>query len=276
MRRLLFFLFVCLLLISGCQKQQQEEKPELHFHVAALTGPLTLNPVFVRDSASAEVAALLHTTLLVTDPQTLTPLPRLITSWEYDREKLTYLFTLYPEAVWSDGTPITAEDVAFTMRVLSHPDYTGLLYLPLRYVLGAAEYKAGHASELADGDIAGIRVIDEKTLSVTLKEPYAPFLSLLTFAPLPARYLSAVKVRDLERHEFSLEQPVTSGPYLLAEWNRDEYVHVKANPAYFLGKPALDNLYYRFIPNTETQLIELLASKLDLVPRRSRLRMWPT
>jgi peptide/nickel transport system substrate-binding protein len=266
MRRLLFFLFVCLLLISGCQKQQQEEKPELHFHVAALTGPLTLNPVFVRDSASAEVAALLHTTLLVTDPQTLTPLPRLITSWEYDREKLTYLFTLYPEAVWSDGTPITAEDVAFTMRVLSHPDYTGLLYLPLRYVLGAAEYKAGHASELADGDIAGIRVIDEKTLSVTLKEPYAPFLSLLTFAPLPARYLSAVKVRDLERHEFSLEQPVTSGPYLLAEWNRDEYVHVKANPAYFLGKPALDNLYYRFIPNAETQLIELLAGKLDLVP----------
>ncbi|HHX73996.1 MAG TPA: hypothetical protein GX699_03745 [Firmicutes bacterium] len=265
MRRLLFFFLTCLLLVSGCQKQQQEN-PELHFHVAALTGPLTLNPVFVRDSASAEVAALLHTTLLVTDPQTLTPRPRLITAWEYDREKLTYLFTLHPEAVWSDGTPITAEDVAFTLRVIAHPDYTGLLYLPLRYVLGAAEYKAGHASGLADGAIAGIRVLDEKTLAVTLKEPYAPFLSLLTFAPLPAGLLAEVNIRDLESHEFSLHRPVSSGPYLLAEWKRDEYVHARANPDYFLGKPALDNLYYRFIPNAETQMIELLAGKLDLVP----------
>ena len=266
MRRFLIAVVLVLALsAAGCQKKQEVDV-EQNLHVSALSGPFTMNPIFLRDGASAEVAALLHTTLLITDSETLEPTPRLITSWELKEDNLTYIFTLHEDANWSDGTPITADDVAFTMRVISHPDYTGWLFLPLRYVLGTEGYKAEHPSLLADGDISGIQVIDVKTLAVTLKEPYAPFLSMLTFAPLPYHILGDVAVNEMEGHEFSLKLPVNSGPYRLAEWNQDEYVHVKANANYYLGKPAIDHIYYRFIPNAEAQLIELLAGNLDVIP----------
>lgn len=267
MRRLLPLLCLLILILSGCHGYKEHGAgQESELHVAAIAGPVTLNPIFVRDSASAEVASLLHASLLITDPDTLEPMPHLVSSWDVLGDNLTYIFTLQENAYWTDGVPITAEDAAFTMRVICHPDYTGWLFLPLRYVAGAQEYKENHQSLFADGLIEGIEVLGEKTFSVTLKEPYAPFLSLLTFPLLPAHLLSAVEVGQLEAHEYSLKLPVSSGPYLLAEWDADEYVHVKANPDFFLGKPEIDHIYYRFIPNVETQVIELLAGKLDLIP----------
>ncbi|NLM53048.1 MAG: hypothetical protein GX197_09565 [Firmicutes bacterium] len=266
-RMLLAALSLVLLFLSGCHGHKEHATgQETELHVAAMAGPITLNPLFLRDSASAEVASLLHATLLVTDPDTLAPQPHLVSSWEVLEDNLTYIFTLHENAYWTDGLPITAEDAAFTMRVICHPDYTGWLFLPLQYVAGAQEYKQNHQSLFADGFIAGIKVLDEKTFSITLKEPYAPFLSFLTFPLLPAHLLSSVEVRRLEAHEYSFKLPVSSGPYLLAAWDTDEYVHVKANPNFFLGKPKIEHIYYRFVPNVETQVIELLAGKLDLIP----------
>ncbi|NLZ92669.1 MAG: hypothetical protein GX922_01435 [Firmicutes bacterium] len=264
MRRILATVIIVLFMMcTGCQNNKSTTGPSLH--VAALTGPLTMNPLFLRDTASAEVAALLHPQLLVTDPETLLPKARLFSSWQLLEDNLTYIFSLHDDAYWSDGKPITAEDVAFTLRVICHPDYTGGLFLPLRYITGAEGYKQEHSSPFADGAISGISIIDEKTLKINLKETYAPFLTMLNFAPLPAHILSQVEVAKMESHEYSHKLPVSAGPYLLAEWN-DEYVHVRANPNYFLGKPSIENIYYRYIPNLEAQLIELLAGKLDLIP----------
>ncbi len=256
--------FLLFLSVHGTFQDRTGGEVRNALHVAALTDPLTMNPVFLRDAASEEVSTLLHASLIVTNPSTLDPEPRLFANWQQDN--LTYIFTLHEDAVWSDGRPITSEDIAFTMRVVCHPDYTGLLYLPLSYIEGAEEYKKLHSSKFADRNISGIRAIDKKTLQVTLKESYAPFLSMLSFAPLPAHVLAHVEVGQMETHMYSRELPVSSGPYVLAEWKRAEYVHAKANLAYFLGKPNIDNIYYRIIPNAEVQLIELLAGKLDLIP----------
>ncbi|NLZ39387.1 MAG: hypothetical protein GX893_07260 [Firmicutes bacterium] len=264
MRQIITIVIIFMLLIcTGCQNNNSAKESSLH--VAALTGPLTMNPLFLRDAASAEVAALLHPQLLVTDPKTLMPQARLFSSWQLLEDNLTYVFSLHEDAYWSDGKPVTAEDVAFTMRVICHPDYTGPLFQPLRYITGAEGYKLEHSSPYADGDISGIEVIDEKTLKISLKENYAPFLTMLTFAPVPAHILSGVEVAQMESHTYSHQLPVSAGPYLLVEWN-DEYLHVRANPHYFLGKPSINNIYYRYIPNQEAQLIELLAGKLDLIP----------
>lgn len=270
MRRILaVFILLLTIFSTGCQSGTAADEQALH--VAALTSPLTLNPLFLRDSAAAEAAGLLHPQLLVTDPVTLTPQPRLFTSWQVGEDNLTYTFTLHEDAYWSDGRPITAADVAFTLQVICHPDYTGWLFLPLRYILGAEGYKQEHRSPLAEGELPGVQIIDEKTLQIRLKEPYAPFISMLTFAPLPAHLLEDVPVAELEAHPYSQELSVSAGPYLLVDWQRAEYSHVRANPHYFLGKPAIENIYYRFIPNQEAQLIELLAGKLDLIPTAVKL-----
>ena len=156
-------------------------------HVAALAGPVSLNPVFLRDSVSAEAATLLHPQLLTTNPLTLEPEPRLISSWEVKEDNQTYLFVLTEVVTWSDGTSLTAEDVAFTLRVICHPDYTGWMYPLLRNIEGAEEYRTEHTSPYADGDIAGITIVNENTLEVRLIKPQAPFLTYLTFAPVPGQ-----------------------------------------------------------------------------------------
>ncbi|MDW7651202.1 MAG: ABC transporter substrate-binding protein [Bacillota bacterium] len=267
MRRV-FIIFAALLLVvtcTGCRKETVEQK-ERALHVASPANPITLNPLFLRDAVSAEAAALLHPQLLMTDPETLEPKPRLFSSWEVKEDNLTYVFTMHEEVYWSDGTAMTAEDVAFTMRAIIHPDYTGWMYPLLQHIKGAKEYRKNHVSPHADGKVTGITVVDERTLQVRLEKPHAPFLTYLVFAPLPAHILADIHVSELEQHVYSRTVPVGAGPYLFGEWRQDEYLYVRANPDYFLGKPEIEEIYYRVIPNPETQLIELLAGKLDLIP----------
>jgi len=272
--RLMLFLFPGLLLamtaLTGCAAGERQVRQNT-LRVAALSAPLTLNPLFVRDAASAEVIHLLHAPLLQSDPQTLTILPGIISAWTRDEDDRTYLMQLREDVYWSDGQPVTAEDVAFTMRILAHPDYTGWLYHVVSRIEGADEYRQGHLSPFADGHLSGLKVLGNYTLQLSLTEKYAPFLSHLTLPPLPAHYLRDVAVTALEAHHYSRTAPVVAGPFMLAAWRPDEYLHFQANPGYYLGRPKVSAIYYRIIPNPETQVIELLSGRLDLLPSAVRV-----
>ena len=252
-------------LTIGCGEQIPEVEPR-ELQITALANPITLNPLFLRDGVSAEAASLLHPQLLTTDPETLEPKPRLFASWERKEDNLVYEFTLHEDVLWSDGTPFTAKDVAFTLRVICHPDYTGWMFPFLQYIDGAKEYKEDEGPSNAEGEIAGITVVDDLTLQIKLDEAHAPFLTYLTFPPLPAHILGEVPVRLLEEHPYSRQITPGLGPFLLEEWRQDEYLHVKANPDYYLGEPKIKDVFYRVIANPEAQLIELLAGKLDVIP----------
>ncbi len=253
------------LFINGCQESREVTNTQV-LHVAAPVSPTTLNPIFARDASSLEAAALLHPQLLGTNPYTLEVEARLFASFELQADNLTYLFRLREGLLWSDGTPLTADDVVFTLLLICHGDYTGWLYPLLRFVDGAEEYRNKRLSPYAQGEISGIRVIDEHTIAIRLKQVHAPFLSYLTFPPLPAHKLQNVLVAEMEAHPSLRNVLVGAGPYLLTAWRPDEYLHVKANPDFYLGKPEIAEIYYRFIPNIEAQVIELLAGKLDLLP----------
>ncbi len=262
---LLVLILVILLSCSGCYGRRTEEGESL-LRVASLGSPLTLNPLFVRDAASAEVVSLLHPVLLGFDRETLLPQPRLFSDWQISEDGLIYTFTLRSDVQWSDGALLTAEDVAYTIRAICHPDYTGSLFMHMSRIEGAQEYRMSQGSPVADGQISGIRIVDDFCLEITLAERFAPFLTYMAISVLPYHLLRDVKVAELEGHRYSREVPVGAGPYLLSEWVPDRYIHVRANEKYFLGRPEIENLYYTIIPNQETQLIEFLAGRLDLLP----------
>jgi len=251
--------------VNGCQKNLDVTNLQI-LHVAVPAGPITLNPLFARDASSFEAASLLHPQLLGTNPGSLEVEPRLFASWELQPDNLTYLLSLREGLIWSDGTPLTAADVAFTLLLICHGDYTGWLYPLLRFVDGAEEYRKTRHSPYVQGTIPGISVIDDHTIVIRLKQVHAPFLSYLTFPPLPVHKLQNVKVAEMEAHPYNRNVVVGAGPYLLTSWRTDEFLHVRANPDYYLGIPTIAEIYYRFIPNIEAQVIELLAGKLDLLP----------
>jgi len=258
---------LCLILLAlcGCSaKDEQAERQSLH--VAALSNPLTLNPLFVREAASAEVSYLLHSPLLFTDPETLDVRPGIVSAWEIGNDGRTYTLTMREDVFWSDGEPVTAEDVAFTLRVICHPDYTGWMFLFASSIEGASAYRDGHRSPFADGEIAGLRVLGDYALEIRLAETFAPFLSHLALAPLPFHLLGSVPVTELEGHAYSREAHVVNGPFRLANWRPEEYLHFQANLYYFLGQPKIRDIFYRIIPSQETQMMEFLAGRLDLLP----------
>jgi peptide/nickel transport system substrate-binding protein len=269
MRRtyLIFLVLIAMLALTvgGCKSRAKEIQQQA-MHVAAMAAPITFNPVFIRDAISAEVSGLLHPQLIGTNPETMEVEPRMIESWTISEDNRTYEITLRDNLRWSDGEPITTRDVAFTLRVICHADYTGWMFPLLQYIKGSREFRTARISMHAEGEIAGIRVLDERTLQIELNKPHAPFLSYLTFAPLPYHLLGEIAVEELEMHPYSRTLPVGAGPYLLQEWRQDEYLHVRANPDYYLGEPQIAQVYYRFIANPEAQIIELLAGKLDLIP----------
>jgi len=266
--RIAMVLFFAFLLSCGCT---HKTPPCDTLYVGAPANPLTLNPLFIRDGASAELIPLFHPLLIRTDRLTLEPVPAVFSSWTLDDDGVKYLFTLRDDIYWSDGVPLTAEDVAFTLRIISHPDYTGWLFQLLKEINGASEYKEKQQSVYADGEIAGIRILDDYTMEVTLEKRFAPFLSRMTLPSLPAHVLKSVPVAEMENHSYGKTLPVSAGPYLFREWLPDEYVHARANPDYYLGKPGIQDIYYRIIPNQEAQMIELSAGRLDVAPTSVRV-----
>lgn len=194
---------------------------------------VTLDPA--RQGARQEAPGYCLYSGLFEETPALLPVPDLVQSWGVSADGCVYTFRLHDDRRWSDGAPVTAHDIVFTWQRLLDP--TAQFYrAPLLYdIVGAEAYRAG---SLADPGRIGAKVLDEKTLAVTLHEPSSYFLQLLTHSatfPLPRHVLAATGCADWQPSD-----SVTSGPFRLVGWNfktrlweRDQYeLIVERNRAY--------------------------------------------
>ncbi len=170
------------------------------------------------------------------EPDTLRPVPGNAASHEVSQDKKTWTFHLRPEAKWSNGDPVTAQDYVFSWRwMLEQPgEYTYLFY----YIKGAEEYKNALANyyekpdEFPRPDFAqvGVEVLDERTLKVTLNNPVPYMLELLAFPPFYPRHEPSMRPFEQmldektgkRMYRWDYTRPphvVTNGPYVLTEWD---------------------------------------------------------
>jgi peptide/nickel transport system substrate-binding protein len=186
--------------------------------------------------------------------------PDLAESWEVSDDFLVHTFALRSGVTWHDGEPFTAEDVKFTYDLVTHKDWPGGLDSYFAQIAGATEHKEGTADELA-----GVRVIDEDHVEITLLQPDALFLASAASRQriLPKHVLEAMAVADIERSEFA-RKPVYTGPYIVEEWLPGESITFRANPDYFGGAPTITTIISRFIPDPATANAELMSGGLDI------------
>lgn len=160
--------------------------------------------------------------------------PDLAESWEISLDGLTYIFHLRDNVYWHDGTPFTAADVVFTVRLLQDPDYPGPPDI-------GALWRTVKIAE-----------VDDYTVQMTLPEPFAPFLDYTTTGILPAHLLEGVSSADLPTLEFNLS-PVGTGPFFVAEVETAEgqvqSVLLERNHRYFRPGTLVDHLRFRFYPS---------------------------
>ncbi|MBQ8162152.1 MAG: ABC transporter substrate-binding protein [Clostridia bacterium] len=223
----------------------------------------TLSPLAMDNTEIVKYAASLVFLPLVELNRELEFVPQLAESITTE-DNLNFVITLREGAAWSDGTPVTAEDVEYTLVLAADPD-TANASLAMYAVEGTDD---GGLIERGAQSISGVKVQDEKTLTVTMKWPTA----LYTFENNFGRYLLTVPkhvVEKLERESLLtnpwFNQPdVISGPYFIQQADLQHYVHFVANESYFLGAPKIRYLNMNVVSAAQ-MLSGLTSGEIDLV-----------
>lgn len=162
-------------------------------------------------------------------------------------DNINFLVHINDAATWSDGTPVTAEDVEYTVRRLASPVVNNTT-LMLYAFEGVGD--DGFVQEGAES-VEGIQIIDEKTVQFTSKYPMA----LTTFENTYARYLHTMpkhKIEQLSEQELTTAEwfnhpDVISGPFFLTDYDNDHYISYEANRDYWKGAPKIDKLNIRIV-----------------------------
>ena len=164
---------------------------------------------------------------------------------------------------WSDGQPLTADDVIYAYEVVGNKDYPGVRYTEeSQKIVGMKEYHSGSAKS-----ISGIKKIDDKTVEISFSQLgqsiYAVGNGLIGNA-LPKHYLKDVPIKNLISSDKIRVKPVTLGPYNLTKVSRGESLEFTANPYYYRGKPKINKAILQVV-NSQSIVAALKAGKYDYV-----------
>ena len=196
---------------------------------------ITLDPARIEDGESAKVCDMLYDTLVQYKGNTTDLEPALAESWERSADRLTWTFHLRQGVQFHDGTPLNAEAVIFSFT------------RPFTLFRDIQE-------EFIDQIIA----LDPFTVQIQLKTPYAPFIS--TLAGTSFSIVSPTAVAN-SGADFG-NNPVGTGPFKFIQWDRNDKIVLAANTEHWAGRPALDRLIFRSIPDNAVRLVELQKGNL--------------
>jgi peptide/nickel transport system substrate-binding protein len=162
-----------------------------------------------------------------------------LANWFLSQDLLTYTFLLKPNVLWHDGQPLTADDVAFTVKLMQEPAYPG------------------RADLVQFWQAITVTVSGPQTIAFTLPEPFAPFLDYTSFGVLPQHLLKEVSAAQLQQAPFNL-QPVGTGPFAferwLAEGNTVTGLRLKRFADFYGQLPLLTEAEFRFFPEAAAAL----------------------
>ena len=169
------------------------------YREGVLGSPVSISPLTARTQADRDLVALIFSGLVKNGPSGML-LPDLAERWTVDPTGATWTFELRDDARWHDGEPVTADDVAFTIRTLQDPEYAGPA--------------AGSWND------ATVETVGTRTVTITLANPLGGFLQAATQPIAPAHLLAGVPVGELANDPFG-QRPIGSGPFTLVRLGDD-------------------------------------------------------
>lgn len=189
--------------------------------------------------------------------------PRLAESWDISDDNTEFTFHLNPDAVWHDGEPVTAEDVEFTIWVITHPEIEVNRGANISMLAGLDGSKRPEGVDTVEG----VEVIDEHTIKFTTKNPVDPlaFLELMGTGVwiIPKHVLQDVPPADFDKADFWLNPTVGAGPFKFVRYETDQFVEYERFDDYYLGKPHLDQVFVKII-SPATMVAQLESDEVDI------------
>lgn len=253
------FIILTLLLLSACSGNEETSAPkESGDGKPAETGDTivvgisnavgAINPINARDTGALQVAAILFDTLFDVNAD-MEFLPKLAESFETE-DNQTFTIKIHPEANWTDGTPVTSEDIKFTLETMGNPDVQSLGLKNLNIIEGVTE--EGTIPE-GETSIKGLEIVDDKTIKIYTKQPIDPnYLKEYIgyrLRIIPSHILKDKDPATLHQDPFMLEPNVTNGAYTLADYSPESHIEFKANPDYYRGAPKTEKLFFKVLPS---------------------------
>ena len=179
------------------------------------------------------------------DPETGETIPALAESWDTSEDGLTWTYHIREDATWTDGEPVTAEDVAWTFNTMMTDP--------------AAAEANGNFVE----NFASVTATDEYTVEIVLDEPQVTMLAL-DVPILPEHIWS--QVSDFGTFNNDTDFPIVgSGPFILTDYEPNVSITLEANPDYWRGAPKFDQLILRYIDDPDAQVEALRSGEVDFV-----------
>jgi len=243
-----FFAFLIVLMMSTSAAltavPAMAQAQETVFTVGWGAAPMdTLNPAAITqyDGGAYLVMHALYDTLVRADPNG-NPISDLAESWTF-KDPTTVVFKLVQNAVWHDGQPFTADDVVFTMNLYqTHSEF------PMMHVYVE--------------NMKSVTALDKYSVEVQLNNPDA------TFVPgrAPGMYILPKHLWETVANftVFTNPNPVGTGPFKFVKWGGpDTYVEFIANPDYFLGRPHIDRLVFRYFTSYNAMALAIQSGEID-------------
>ncbi|MFD6507634.1 ABC transporter substrate-binding protein [Bacillus sp. NPDC060175] len=210
-------------------------------------------PYFQQNGWDGNVTSVIFASLVSTDKQGK-PTPELAEKWDVSSDQLTYTFHLRKDLKFSDGSPLTADDVAFTLTLLHDKAYEGEMDISQYVVKGGKEYKEGKATS-----IEGIQVVDPQTIKVTTEKVNSQTLTALGGPVLSKAYYGKDYKQNtsLDYLKELYGKPIAAGPYKFEKYIPGQEVRFVANENYYAGKPKIPNFIYKITAgDTKLQLFQ--------------------
>ena len=227
--------------------------------VAASFGdPKTFNPITANEQSSEEIYRHLYAALLGFDSPSQSVTPGLAVAWTNLPDGKTWTFTLRKNLRWSDGEPLTADDVVFTWGVIYNPDIDNVM----------------RDAFVVDGKKFAVTKIDDLTVQVVTPEIYAPFLENFGGVPILPKHILEKTVADKTFTSaygvnWDADKIVGSGPFRLKNYSPAQSVLLERNPYFFevdsngQRLPYFDNIIYTVVPDMNAMSLRFLSGESD-------------
>jgi oligopeptide transport system substrate-binding protein len=218
--------------------------------------PPTLDPALVEDAVSAGYVVEIFSGLVSLDPVSLEVVPDITESWEESDSRTEYTFHVRQDAKFHDGKPVTAWDFKYSLERACNPTTgSSTAGVHLGDIVGVGDVLTGEADE-----ISGVRVLDDRTLEITVDGPKPYFLAKLTH-PV-AFVVDRENVAEGGRRWY--ENPNGTGPFRLERWEVESRLVLAADESHHGGAPELDQVVFILDAASPFTLYE--QGKLDAVP----------
>jgi len=255
MKKNILTLILSLSLIVGFSLVALTAPVTLQFNIN--TEPPTLDPALTTDTTSLLVVGQIFLGLTNYDSKTGEIIPELAKSWSVSDDGLKWTFQLRNDVVWTDGTPVTAHDVVYSMIRMLNPKTAASSANLLWVVRGAEPYNTGQGLV----EDVGIKAVGDYTVEFTLEHPVG------FFSALASRVCVTVPKQAIEKYGAKWIEPeniVTDGPFKLSEWKHQDYLVLAKNPDYYnASHVSIDKIYCPMVVEASTAMAMYEVGKLD-------------